>query len=356
MSQFFQNFFSYLAIFFLICFFIDRYLRAEGYHGPYSDHFDGTRFHNTLEFVSRAEKRAGKPFKGLHFFFHKLLYTHWHMRALPHGPTKPTERVVGKDIVVTFINHATVLIQTEGVNIITDPVWSHRVSPFPFLGPARYMAPGVVLANLPHIDLILLSHNHYDHMDIHALRYITRRDRSALYTTLGNKKYLASRKIFNAVEMDWGQSQQFSDQISVDCVPAQHFSARGLSDRNVTLWAGFVIRTPHGDIYFAGDTGYGPFIPFIQKKYPDGFRFAFLPIGAYEPRWFMHTVHMSPDDALMLYEDVKVRQALAIHCGTFDLGIDGQDDATNRLHTLLKEEKHSGVHFTVLQNGEVLRV
>ena len=356
MSQFFQNVLWDIALFFLICFLIDRYLRAKGYRGPLSDHFDGKRFHNFLEFTSREEKRADRSFKGLHFFIHKLFYTHWHKRPLPHGSTTPAERVVGSEIVVTFINHATVLLQTEGLNILTDPVWSHRVSPFRFFGPARYMDPGVTLTDLPHIDLILLSHNHYDHMDIRALRRITRRDHPAVYTTLGNRKYLASRKIFGAVEMDWGQSQKFSDHITVDCVSAQHFSARALSDRNKTLWAGFVIRTPHGDIYFAADTGYGPFISRIQKMYPDGFRFALLPIGAYEPRWFMHTVHMGPDDAVMMYQDLKVRQAMAIHCGTFDLGIDGQDDAANSLQKLLKEEKYADVHFTVLQNGEVLRI
>ncbi len=287
---------------------------------------------------------------------HKFFYTHWKNRKLPNGSTKPTQRIFGKEIVVTFVNHATVLIQTEGLNILTDPVWSYRVSPFPFLGPARYMDAGVSLSDLPHIDLILLSHNHYDHMDIRALRRITRRDKSMIFTTLGNKKYLTSKKIYNSVEMDWGQSQKFSDEIQIDCVPAQHFAARGLSDRNNTLWAGFVVRTPHGDIYFAADTGYGPFISRIQKMYPAGFRFALIPIGAFEPRWFMHMVHMGPDDALMMFDDLKVKQALAIHCGTFDLGVDGQDDAANLLKKLLGEEKNQGKNFTVLQNGEVIKV
>jgi len=348
--------FEFFAICILLISGINFHFRANGYRGRVTDHFDGKRFRNILEFFSEREKRSDKSFHGPSFFIRKLLYTHWKKRPLPEGILKPQERVFGDQIVATFINHATVLIQTEGLNIITDPVWTRRASPFPFFGPPRYMQPGISFDSLPPIDIVLLSHNHYDHMDIRTLRRLSRRDSPKIYTPLGNSEYLARRKIFGAVDMDWGESQKFSDVFSVDCVPAQHFSARGVTDRNKTLWGGFVLRTPHGDTYIAGDTGYGPFATRIQKSYPDGFRFALLPIGAFEPRWFMHIVHMGPDDALMLYSDLKVKNALAVHLGTFDLGIDGQDDAEKRLAQLLAEEKNTDVKFTVLQNGQSMSV
>lgn len=356
MPHYLLIFSRFFLIFVIISFFIDQYLRSQGHNGPVTDHFNGKRFHNTIEFVSLSEKKSDKSFKGFSFLIHKLIYTHWKKRALPYGSNKPIDRVYGAEIVVTFVNHATMLIQTEGLNILTDPVWSYRVSPFQFLGPARYMDPGIALEDLPPIDVVLLSHNHYDHLDIKALKRITQRDSSQIVTTLGNKKYLASRKILRVTELDWGETHEISKDVTVDCTPAQHFSARALSDRNNTLWAGFVLRTPHGNIYFAADTGYGPFISKIQKAYPEGFRLAFLPIGAYEPRWFMHVVHMGPDDSLLMYKDLKVSQAIAIHLGTFDLGIDGQDVPANHLKKLLKEPRHADVNFTVLQNGETVHI
>lgn len=344
--------FQFVCIFFFISFIINRFLRAKGYRGPKSDHFDGVHFKNILEEVSLREKRADKFFHGFSFFTKKMFTTRWRKRTLPYGEANVTSRVPGRHIVVTFINHSTVLIQTEGINIITDPLWSKRASPFPFLGPARYMPPGIAIEKLPPIDIILLTHNHYDHMDIAALKKITQRDKPTLYTTLGNKRYLETRGIYNSIEMDWGGAKTFGDMISIECVPAQHFSARALSDRNKTLWAGFVIRTPHGDIYFAGDTGYGPFISHIKKAYPDGFRLAFLPVGAFEPRWFMHSVHIGPSEAVMMYDDLKVEEAVAIHLGTFDLGIDAQDEPAEKIKDLLSDPQNAHVRFTILQNGE----
>jgi L-ascorbate metabolism protein UlaG (beta-lactamase superfamily) len=168
------------------------------------------------------------------------------------------------------------------------------------------MPPGVAISDLPKIDLILLSHNHYDHLDTKALREISERDKPEIFTTLGNSEYLRARKIPGGKDLDWGEKKKFSDLVSVECVPAQHFSSRALSDRNKTLWAGFVISTAHGDIYFAADTGYGPFGGHIRKMYPKGFRLAFLPIGAFKPQSMMKKMHMSPHDAVRLYKDLLV--------------------------------------------------
>jgi len=349
---------SFLIIFIVICVIINYFLRAEGYTGIVTDHFDGKHFKNIINggnLVHRLHERAGDELPAFTFFFKKFC-SNWKERALPHGQAVPAERVFGSEIVVTFVNHSTVLIQTEGVNILTDPVWSRRASPFQFFGPKRYMESGVALEKLPKIDLILLTHNHYDHMDISVLRKITERDRCSIYTALGNCRLLRQKGIKGAVDMDWGDARKFSDTISVGCVPAQHFSARALSDRNKTLWAGFVIRSAHGDIYFAGDTGYGHWVEHVKKMYPKGFRLAFLPIGAFKPHSFMGEVHMGPDDAIDVYKELNIGRAVPIHFGTFDLALDKQDEPVERLESLLKKEQNFGIHFDVLQNGEVLSI
>jgi L-ascorbate metabolism protein UlaG (beta-lactamase superfamily) len=350
-----------LFLFIIICVVINYSLRAKGYRGPVSDHFDGRKFHN----VSPEFWNKGVDYKsteeilqwdlGFDFFF-KLFFHHWRKRSLPDGPTYPAERILGKEIVVTFINHSTVLIQTESLNILTDPVWANRASPTPLLGPKRYMPPGIAISDLPKIDLVLLSHNHYDHLDIKALRQISERDNPAIFTTLGNSQYLSDRKIFGAKDLDWGESRKFSDFVTVECVSAQHFSSRALTDRNKTLWGGFVIGTPHGDIYFAADTGYGPFASHIAKKYSKGFRLAFLPIGAFEPKRMMRKMHMSPHDAVRLYKDLKVERAVPIHFGTFQLALDGQDEAPEILREILQHPKNEDVRFDILLNGQSLKI
>jgi len=336
-------------------------LRSRGHRGRVSDHFDGRKFHNFCpDFWNRnLDKKA--PAEVLEFdlgvdFFIKMFFSHWRKRELPDGLAYPKSCVLGGEIVITFVNHSTVLIQTEGLNILTDPVWANRASPVPFLGPKRYLPAGVAIDDLPKIDLVLLSHNHYDHLDVRALRKISERDKPAIFTPLGNSRYLHDRKIFGAHDLDWGQSRKISDEVSVECTPAQHFSSRALTDRNKTLWCGFVISTPHGDIYFAGDTGYGPFAAHIRKKFPSGFRLAFLPIGAFRPKKMMRKMHMSPDDAVRLCKDLSVRRAVPIHFGTFQLALDGQDEAPNILREILSQPKNSAVHFDILQNGQSLKI
>lgn len=341
----------------LVVVLINISVRALGYRGAVSDHFNGRHFHDF--FIQKPPKRTVGQILELDLgvtFFIKLIFSHWQKRSLPQGLATPPQRVEGSEIIVTFINHSTLLIQTEGLNILTDPVWSERASPFPFLGPKRYMGAGVSIQALPPVDIILLSHNHYDHMDLSALRKIVKMSSPTIYTTLGNREYLKQNDVFGAVDMDWGDTVEFHDDISITCVPANHFSGRGLTDRNNTLWAGFVINTHHGNIYFAGDTGFGSFSQQVKKMYPEGFRLAFLPIGAFEPRNFMRPMHMDPRDAVEVYKKLSVKRAIPIHFGTFQLAFDKQDEPVETLRRVLDEDGNKDVRFDVLFNGQSVTI
>jgi L-ascorbate metabolism protein UlaG (beta-lactamase superfamily) len=318
-----------------------------------SDHFDGTRFYNIgFEPWSSSPHRNG--FFGVMKWMLTRHATPWKWRNNP-VEAKPHERVYGKELVVTFVNHATVLIQTEGLNILTDPVWSERVSPVSFAGPKRYRPPGIRFDDLPPIDLILVSHNHYDHMDLPTLKRLRKAWKPPIFVGLRNAAYLKKEGVGGAEDMDWWDRKQIADSVWVTCVPGQHFSGRGFGDRSETLWCGFVIETPHGNIYFAGDTGYGPFLEQIKAHYR-GFRLACLPIGAYLPRWFMKPIHESPDEALLIHKDLSVETSIAIHFGTFSLADDGQDQPPNRIKELLSEAPDPKPRFLVLENGEAATI
>jgi len=238
---------------------------------------------------------------------------------------KPVERVGAEKIRYTFINHATVLIQTASLNILTDPIWSYRCSPFSWIGPRRYRNPGVRFEDLPRIDLILISHNHYDHMDLPTLRRLTNAFGSKILVGSGNQEYLERKRIRNVSEFDWWGEYNQEAGVRVTFVPAKHFSGRGFFDRNKTLWGGFVIETPAGSIFFAGDTGYHSHFDMIYKMFGP-VDLSFLPIGAYKPRNFMCAVHMDPVEAVRAHQDLKSRQSVGIHFGTFRLSFEGIDE------------------------------
>jgi L-ascorbate metabolism protein UlaG (beta-lactamase superfamily) len=252
---------------------------------------------------------------------------------------------------VTFVNHSTVLVQMDGINVLTDPIWSERCSPVSFAGPRRVVAPRLRFDELPPIDVVLVSHNHYDHLDLPTLRRIADERRPRILVPRGNKRTLDRRGVDGAEELDWWQSANVRDGVEVHAVPAQHFSGRGFFDRDRALWAGFVVTGPAGAVYFAGDTGFGPHFGEIRERFGPP-RLALLPIGAYRPEWFMSRVHTSPDEALRAHEILDAGVSVGIHFGTFRLADDGQDEPAERIATLLKERQGPEPRFWVLGFGE----
>ena len=309
-----------------------------------SNHFDGRRFFN-------PNGANGQPF----WRVPRLLLTprtRW-PSEVPVEPRRPPNP--GPDeVVVTFVGHATVLIQAAAANVLIDPVYSRRASPVSFAGPRRVRAPGVRFDDLPAISLVLLSHNHYDHCDLGTLRLLERRFHPPVVTPLGNGRLLRSAGFRQIEELDWWQSASAAP-LPVTLTPAQHFSARGPFDRNRALWGGFVLEAGGQRILHAGDSGYGPhFREIAAGRGP--IDLALLPIGAYEPRWFMQAVHMNPAEAVQAHLDLAARQSLAIHFGTFQLTPEGIDEPVRELARALRERDVPAERFQTVEAGESVRL
>ena len=264
------------------------------------------------------------------------------------GAAPPAE-VTGSDLRITFVNHSTVLLQTAARNILTDPIWSRRASPVQFAGPLRHREPGLRFEDLPPIHAILISHNHYDHFDTATLRRLWHRDHPVVFCPLGVAPALRAIGFREIVENDWGQSQTW-EPFRVHCVPAQHFASRTPFDRNRTLWCGWVLEHEAGNLYFAGDTGFGSFFSAIGEQFAP-IRLALLPIGAYEPEWFMGPVHMTPEQAVEVRRILDAATAVGIHYGTFSLADDGYADPPERLRRALDGHTDAD-RFWVLPEGE----
>ena len=273
---------------------------------------------------------------------------------LPNPPADQViERVSGTSLRITFINHATVLIQGGGINIITDPVFSKRVSPVSFAGPRRHREPGLNLDELPPIDVVLLSHTHYDHMDSRSLKRLQQRDSPTVLAPLNTAPTIKRISGSEAHELTWWDEYVLPDGIPIMLVPARHWTSRKLGDQNTALWGGFVLKLPGGSVYFAGDTGYGNGDHFEQIHQHCGhFRCALLPIGAYEPRWFMSPQHMNPAEAVQSFEDLKAHYAVGIHHGTFQLTDEAHDAPAKALVAAIDEKNIADERFRVLGNGQ----
>jgi len=257
----------------------------------------------------------------------------------------PPRRVEGSGLRTTLVNHSTVLLQQRGCNILTDPIWSERASPLSSIGPRRRRKPGVSWEDLPPIDTVLISHNHYDHLDLPTLRRLAARGDSTFIVPAGGARLLRRKNIGPAHEMDWGDRLSLRN-LTIHCVPALHFSSRGISDRNQTLWCGYVIECRERLVYFAGDTGFGRHFAQIREKFGSP-RLALLPIGAYEPRWFMAPIHMGPDEAVRAHDILAARTSIAIHHGTFQLADEGLDTPRQQLIACARHDS-----FLVLKNGQ----
>ena len=278
-------------------------------------------------------------------------------RPWPAFVDEPTHRppaLDGARAVVTFIGHSTFLIQTAAGNILTDPMYSHRAGPFNLAGPRRVRRPAVRFEDLPPIATVLLSHNHYDHCDLRTLRMLAKRFDPLVVTPLGNGRIVRKTGVRRVEELDWWQTAQ-TPAWPITLTPARHFSARTPFDRNRALWAGFVLTTDGARIYFAGDTACAPFFQAIRERLGP-IDLALLPIGAYEPRWFMQAVHMNPAEAVQAHLDLGSRQSIGMHFGTFQLTVEGIDEPLCALETACRENAVPSTQFRTLAFGESLRV
>jgi L-ascorbate metabolism protein UlaG (beta-lactamase superfamily) len=309
-----------------------------------SDHFDGRRFFN-------PEGPAIQPFTKVP----RLLLeprTRWPARVAV-VPAVPAS-LDGSTAVVTFVGHSTFLIQTPAGNILTDPMYSDRAGPWNLLGPRRVRPPAVRLDDLPPVSLVLLSHGHYDHLDLRTLRTLAARFDPLAIAPLGHESLIRSAGIRRVETLDWWDGAKTAP-IEVTLTPAHHFTARTPFDRNRALWGGFVIQAGGCRIYFAGDTAYVPFFSEIRERLGP-IDLALLPIGAYEPRWFMRSVHMNPAEAVQAHLDLDAARSIGMHFGTFQLTAEGIDDPVHRLAEALRDRNVPAARFRAIGFGESVRV
>ncbi len=263
---------------------------------------------------------------------------------------------------ITWIGHASMLVQMGGLNLITDPMFSERASPFGFIGPRRHVAPGLSLQQLPHIDVVLISHNHYDHLDRESVKALNAQAGGPplFVVPLGLKSWFADAGISHAVELDWWQSHTVGS-LEIVLTPVQHWSARGLGDRLMTLWGGYAVFAPDFHAFFAGDTGYSRDFSDIRQRFADrqgerGFDIALLPIGAYEPRWFMTSQHVNPAEAVRIHQDVAARRSVGVHWGTFNLTDEPLDEAPIALAAARQAAGVKPDDFFVMAVGETRKL
>jgi L-ascorbate metabolism protein UlaG (beta-lactamase superfamily) len=319
---------------------------GPGFHGPASDHFDGAQFFN-------PHATAGRSFGDFLRWQRTRRATPWpswrEHRGIGAAPAVPA----ADEMAVTFINHVTFLIQLPTLNVLTDPVFSERASPVQWAGPRRVHAPGLRLDQLPAIDVVFVSHNHYDHMDLSTLRVLAKTHGALFLTGLGNGAFLQQQGVTPVIELDWWQQTALHDAQLV-FTPAQHWSSRGPGRRNHTLWGGLWLRTDRHSLYFAGDTGYSHWFAEIRRRCgaPE---VALLPIGAYEPRWFMCDQHMDPDDAVRAHIDLAARNSIAMHFGCFRLTDEGIDEPLAALERARLAHGIAPVAFRFPLPGETLR-
>jgi len=327
-----------------------------------SDHFDGNIFINPGVNIPVPQPSGEEPKRGISWWILRwIVGNDW-----PKWPdikddaqVKPPAGSVPKgSIMVTPVGHATFLIQLDGINILTDPIWSDRCSPVSWAGPKRHQSPGIRFEDLPLIDAVLVSHNHYDHLDLPTLKSLAEKGVPCSITTLGNRDLIYSTGIPIVDELDWWQSVRLSKDVTVTVVPAQHFSSRTLWDRNKTLWGGFIISGPSGNVFYSGDTGYGPHFLEIARRFSP-ISVAILPIAPYRPSSAsepLHRhypeIHMGPVEAVQAHLVLRARLSIAAHFQVFQLGVEGFDDAQNELKSSLARRGLKQDAFITLTPGQ----
>ncbi|MGZ8300208.1 MAG: MBL fold metallo-hydrolase [Rhodoplanes sp.] len=318
------------------------------YDGPVSDHFDGAYFYDphgarpksVVDLVRWWGSRGGER------------WPEW--APSPHVDNPPAQ-IDGEMLRISYVGHASFLFQTAALNLLVDPVWSERVSPLSFAGPKRVNDPGIPFEALPRIDAVLVSHAHYDHLDVETLSRLVEAHRPRIITPLGNDTIMREHDpAIRAEAYDWHDQVALGAGVAVTLVPLRHWSARGFLDRNKSLWAGFVLDTPGGRVYHVTDSGYGDGHRFREARERYGpFRLAILPIGAYAPRWFMQDQHMDPHEAVRAYVDCGAELALAHHHGTFKLTDEAIDAPVQELAAACRTAGIGPDIFRALKPGQV---
>jgi L-ascorbate metabolism protein UlaG (beta-lactamase superfamily) len=328
-----------------------------------SDHFDGSHYFNPGSPENPSPLPNGEQKRSRYWWILRWLFGDaWpEERDSSPGPA-PVASVRRGELIVTPVGHGTFLIQMDGLNMLTDPIWSERCSPISWAGPRRHREPGIRFEDLPSIDVVLVSHNHYDHLDLPTLERLAEKGTPRSITPLGNRDLIRESGIPSVDELDWWESIRLSADVTVTLVPAQHFSARTFWDRNKALWGGFVISGPAGNVFYSGDTGYGPHFREIARRFSP-IQMALLPISPFRPRQskdaavsYYSIVHMGPVDAVEAHLDLGARISVAAHFRVFQLGTDGFDDAVNELAAAVKDRDLRPEEFIAPTPGQAIEI
>jgi len=319
-------------------FIVDSFFSGSVYEGEGTSNFDGNKFFNSKGKTQKNFLSMMKLSKD--FMFKK---SKWPKKIEVQEVELP--QLNSGEIVVTFIGHSTFLIQSSKYTLITDPVFSERASPVQFAGPKRVRQPAMALEKIPPLDAILVSHNHYDHLDEYSIKKLGS-EKTKIFAGLGNQKLLSEWTEASSFDLDWNESHQIADDLKITFLEAQHRSGRAISDQNSTLWGSFLIEIEGKKIFFGGDTGYSDHFKRIHKLYGD-MDLSLIPIGAYEPRWFMKEVHMNPEEAMMAHDDLHSKKSIGCHFGTFHLTLESINEPIEKLK---KED------FLALDFGESFRL
>ena len=298
------------------------------------------------DFIRWRWQRVGKDIPGPE---------HYHFPLAQNDPDELSRN--RHDRTITWIGHATLLLQIDGLNILTDPQFSQRASPVQWRGPERVVAPGIPLTDLPPIDIVVVSHDHYDALDRHSINALHRRTggkQTRFYVPLGLKQWFTRQGIDQVIEMDWWDRRS-DNGLDIVAIPAQHWSKRSLFSTNRSLWGGWAILSDTYRFAFIGDTGYAPHFKAIGDRLGP-FDLAAIPIGAYEPRWFMRNYHVNPEESVQIHMDIRSRRSVGIHWGTFLLTDEPLDEPPKRLAASMKVNQIAAEEFFVLQHGQTIRL